>query len=64
MHNCCLYEKISPNGVLHYLPPDAAVSVAVAVAATATANCCQVAEAAVSLTGKRGKGSIGSFVQL
>lgn len=25
MHNCCLYEKISPNGVLHYLPPDAAL---------------------------------------
>lgn len=50
MHNCCLYEKISPNGVLHYLPPDAAV----AVAATATANCCQVAEAAVSLTGNWG----------
>lgn len=58
MHNCCLYEKISPNGVLHYLPPDAAV----AVAATATANCCQVAETAVSLTRARGvKGALGAL---
>lgn len=62
MHNCCLYEKISPNGVLHYLPPDAAVCVAVAVAATATANCCQVAEAAVSLTGNWGvRGARGAL---
>lgn len=62
MHNCCLYEKISPNGVLHYLPPDAAVVVAVAATATATANCCQVAEAAVSLTGNWGvRGARGAL---